>query len=208
VLWNWLAPAQNKGCSINVASTPLAGRIIFVYAGNMGVAQGLDVLVDLADRLLHRRDIGFLFVGRGSEVPRLRAEVASRALSNTVFFDEVDPDEIPGLLAQCHVGLLALDPRHKTHNIPGKFLVYVQCGLPVLARINANNDLVRLIQDEGVGCAEVTSSLDSLQAMAEGMADDAAERELMSVRGRALARNLFSPATAVKQILTSLAPNE
>lgn len=48
-----------------------------------------------------------------------------RALDNVVFFDEIDPDEIPGLYSPCHVGLVALDPRHKTHNIPGKFLTYI-----------------------------------------------------------------------------------
>jgi glycosyltransferase involved in cell wall biosynthesis len=204
VLWNWLAPAPNTGCSIDVASTPLTGRTIFVYAGNMGVAQGLDVLLDLAVRLKDRPDIGFLFVGRGSELPRLRATAGERGLGNTLFYEEVDPEEIPGLLAQCHVGLLALDPRHKTHNIPGKFLAYVQAGLPVLARINANNDLVGLIETEGVGRVDVGVSLDSLQAIAEAMADDETARRQMSSRGRELAKKLFSPSAAAKQIVSAL----
>ena len=206
VLWNWLSPAPNVGCSIDVNATALAGRTIFVYAGNMGVAQRLDVLLDLADRLRYRRDIGFLLVGRGSELPRLRAAAADRGLGNVLFYDEIAPDEIPGLLAQCHVGFLALDPRHKTHNIPGKFLAYVQAGLPVLARVNANNDLVGLIETEGVGRVDLDASLDSLQAMAEAMADDSALRELMSSRGRDLAKNLFSSTIAVKQIVTALSP--
>jgi len=102
-------------------------------------------------RLKDRGDIGFLFVGRGSELPRLRVIARDRLLENVLFYDEVDSGEVPGLLAQCHIGLVALDLRHKTHNIPGKFLTYVQAGLPVLARINANNDLVGLIETEGVG---------------------------------------------------------
>ena len=208
VLWNWLTPAPNIGCRIDVASTTLAGRTIFVYAGNMGVAQGLDVLLELAARLRDRVDIGFLFVGRGSEVPRLRAVAEDHALKNILFYDEVDPEEIPGLLSQCHVGLLALDPRHRTHNIPGKFLTYVQSGLPVLARINANNDLVALIETEGVGRVDVGESLESLQAIAEEMADDITGRELMSSRGRALSRKLFSSTTAVKQIVESLSRHD
>ena len=208
VLWNWLGPALNGGCSIDVNSTSLAGRIIFVYAGNMGVAQALDVLLDLAARLKDRRDIGFLFVGRGSELPRLRLIVGERRLENILFYDEVDPGEVPGLLAQCHIGLLTLDPRHKTHNIPGKFLSYVQAGLPVLARINANNDLVGLIEAQGVGRVDVGASLDSLQAIAEAMADDRVGRKLMSSRGRELATTLFSSATAVKQIIASLSEHE
>ena len=65
--------------------------------------------------------------------------------------DEIDPTEMPGLYAQRRVGVVALDPRHKTHNIPGKFLSYMQSGLPVLATINAGNDLAELIQAERVG---------------------------------------------------------
>jgi hypothetical protein len=204
VLWNWLSPAPNTGCSINVDLTPLAGRTILVYAGNMGVAQGLDVLLGLAGRLRDRRDIGFLFVGRGSEMPRLRATAVDRGMGNVLFYDEIDPREIPGLLAQCDIGLLALDPRHKTHNVPGKFLAYVQAGLPVLARINENNDLVALIESKGVGRVDVRASLESLQAIAEGMADDREGRALMSSRGRDLAKDLFASSAAVKQIVTAL----
>jgi glycosyltransferase involved in cell wall biosynthesis len=204
VLWNWVSPAANTGCSINLEQTDLAGRTILVYAGNMGVAQGLDVLVDLADRLRDRRDIGFLFVGRGSELPRLRTTADDRGLENVLFFDEIDPREMPGLLAQCDVGLLSLDPRHMTHNVPGKFLAYLQAGLPVLARINENNDLVALIESKGVGRVDFGTSPESLQAIAEAMADDKAGRELMSSQGRDLARDLFSSSTAVKQIVTAL----
>ena len=204
VLRNWLAPAPNVGSSVSVAATPLLGRTIFVYAGNMGVAQGMDVFLNLAERVKNRQDIGFMFVGRGSEVPRLRRTVEQRALDNVVFHDEVDPREIPGLLAQCQIGLVALDPRHKTHNVPGKFLTYIQAGLPVLARLNPGNDLADLIEKESVGRAYIGDELSPLQALAEELVDDKAGRELMSSRGRALARSIFSTGAAVRQIVAAL----
>ena len=117
----------------------------------MGDAQGMDVLLDLDERLHHRREIGLLFVGHGSDAQCLCDDAKTRGLDNVVFHDEIDPAEIPGLYSQCHVGIVALDPRHKTHNIPGKFLSYMQSGLPVLANINPGNDLAALIQREGVG---------------------------------------------------------
>jgi len=49
----------------------MIGRGVFAYTGNMGVAQGMDCLIDLAKRFRARSDVGFLFVGRGSDVPRL-----------------------------------------------------------------------------------------------------------------------------------------
>lgn len=203
VLQNWQTPAPDVGSSIAVAETPLAGRKIFVYIGNMGIAQGMDIFIDLAESLEHRHDLGFLFVGRGSEVLRLKAIVAARSLTNTLFCNEVDSREMPGLLAQCHVGLLALDPRHKTHNIPGKFLTYLLAGLPVLARVNAGTDLAQLIDDEGVGCVYVGESVDALRRFAEELSDSFAKYEAMAARGRALAERMFSPATAVRQITTT-----
>jgi glycosyltransferase involved in cell wall biosynthesis len=204
VLQNWLAPALNVGSGVSVSATHLSGRTIFVYAGNMGVAQGMDIVLDLAERLVNRRDIGFMFVGRGSEVPRLRTSAEERALVNVVFHDEVDSSEIPGLLAQCHIGLVALDPRHKTHNVPGKFLTYMLAGLPVLARINPGNDLADLIKKEGVGSVYVGESLDALQALAEELVDDRVGRELMSSQARGLAQSSYSATAAVKQIVAAL----
>ena len=63
----------------------------------MGVAQGTSLLIDLAFRLSNRSDIGFLFVGRGSEVPKLRERALDLALDNILFHDEIDPDQISDL---------------------------------------------------------------------------------------------------------------
>lgn len=204
VLHNWLAPAPESGCSIAVHNTALRGRKIFVYAGNMGVAQGMGILIDLAERLKDRSDIGFLFVGRGSDAKRLRENAVARKLDNVVFFDEIDPDEIPGLYAQCHVGLVALDRRHKTHNIPGKFLSYMQSSLPVLASVNAGNDLVDLIKGERVGAVCTDHSAVSLARNAEDLLDNLTGDEDIKNRCKALATNMFSAATAVRQVTAAL----
>jgi glycosyltransferase involved in cell wall biosynthesis len=205
VLQNWLADAPSVGCSISIAASSLAGRTIFVYAGNMGVAQGMGILIDLAERLKSRTDIGFLFVGRGSDAQLLRADAKARGLGNVVFHDEIEPAEIPGLYAQCHVGIVALDPRHKTHNIPGKFLTYMQGGLPVLACINPGNDLADIILREGVGRVCTDHSVDTLQHMVEEIVGEISEDADVSARCRALSAKLFTTEIAVKQITAALA---
>ncbi|MEJ7928438.1 glycosyltransferase family 4 protein [Ramlibacter sp. AN1015] len=204
VLPNWLADAPNRGCSISIASTRLAGRKIFVYAGNMGVAQGAGLLLDLADRLRRRPDIGFVFVGRGSDADALRAEAGRRRLDNVLFFEEIDPSEIPGLYAQCQVGLVCLDPKHKTHNIPGKFLSYMQAGLPVLASINPGNDLVQLIASRRVGAVSTDGSADALEVEAEKLLVEVARDTDYHARCRALAQTMFSPEATVVRIVAAL----
>ena len=204
VLHNWLEVTPNVGCSIEIERTMLAGRKIFIYIGNMGIAQGMEILIELAESLRDRDDVGFLFVGRGSEFSNLVAERTSRGLTNVLVFNEIDPSEIPGLLAQCHVGMVALHPAHRTHNIPGKFVSYLRYGLPVLARVNAGTDLAGVIENERVGKAYVGDRVDELKRLAVELIDDDAMRQAMSERAQQLGQAMFSPASAAGQIIASV----
>ncbi len=204
VLQNWLSGESQQGCSIRITDTPLKTRKVFVYAGNMGVAQGMDRVINLAAALRERHDVGFLFVGRGTETDRLRRQAKERGLSNVLFHDEIPSEEIPGLYAQCHFGLVALDPRHKTHNLPGKFLTYMRAGLPVLASINPGNDLAALIEDERVGRASVDPTGADLPQLALEMLTAAGSADPTSGRCKELFGRLFSPAAAAGQILRGL----
>ena len=204
VLQNWIRDSRMSQCSIDLSKTTLAGRKIFVYAGNMGVAQGVSIFIDLAELLIKRLDIGFLFVGRGDDAIKIKDRIRMRGLSNALFYDEIHPDEIPGLFAQCTAGLVALDPKHKSHNIPGKFLTYMQAGLPVLARINACNDLVNVIQENNVGRVMAAGDQESLRTLALELfclIDSDAD---IKNRCKVLYLTLFSTELAVKKIINAL----
>ena len=204
VLQNWLDEPTQAKCPIRIDETPLAGRKVFVYAGNMGVAQGMDILLDLAEKLLVRPDVGLLFVGRGSEAARLKAAAQTRQLHNVVFFDEIHPDEIPDLYAQCTVGIVALDPRHKSHNIPGKFLTYMQSGLPVLANVNAGNDLAKMIRDKQVGQVCESNSIDELLHLTHTLLATVHAEEELPNRCKQLFAREFAVRKTVQQITASL----
>jgi hypothetical protein len=123
-----------------------------------------------------------------------------------VFRDEIHPDEIPNQYAQCHIGLVALDPRHRTHNIPGKFLTYMQSGLPVLASVNAGNDLVGLIDEARVGRSVTDASAESLARAAVELVDAVSADAGFAERCKTLSARLFSAETAVHQIVAALQP--
>jgi glycosyltransferase involved in cell wall biosynthesis len=205
VLQNWLEQSAQVTCSIRLNETSLAGRMVFVYAGNMGVAQGMDILLDLAERLLHRADIGFLFVGRGSDVKRLKAKVQNCRLDNVLFFDEIHPNEIPDLYSQCSAGIVALDYRHKSHNIPGKFLTYMQSGLPVLANLNSGNDLAKMIRDEQVGQVCESNQVDELVRKAEELMVAIDVDTKLTERCLRLFEREFAVNKTVRQIVSALA---
>lgn len=202
VLHNWLSPPLRQDDAASVSLGALEGRINFVYAGNMGVAQDMDAFVELARHMTDRADVGFLFIGRGSETQRLKR--AAEALPNLLVLDEIAPEALPALLARCHVGIVALHPAHGTHNIPGKLLTYLHAGLPVLARVNANNDLMQLVEQEGIGLAVGGDDAALLHAHASRLVDAHDQRKEMGARGRVLAERMFSPRSAAAQVAAAL----
>ena len=203
VLNNWLSTPVQKHCSIQLEQTQLAGRKIFAYTGNIGIAQGMEILVDLAEAFRKNRKLGFVFVGRGTFVEKIRKQIAARQLDNVLLYGEIDPDEIAGFLKQCHIGLVALDPRHRNDNIPGKFLAYMQAGLPVLATVNAGNDLEQMINDNRVGSVITTNSLADLVEQAGSLLEQIGKDAEINVRCRKLALERFSSSAAACQIVAA-----
>jgi len=200
VLWNWIGNIKENQCSVDLSKTKLAGKKIFVYAGNMGVAQEIDNIIYFAEMLGELNNAGFLLVGRGTEVERIKRLMSYSKLNNFLFLDEIPFTEIPGLLSQCTIGLLTLDSRHQTHNIPGKFITYLSSGLPVIGAVNKGNDLVELVRSNQVGilCEEGINSIRVSEVLS--LISETTKGNEISMRCKNIAQSLFASKTAVQTI--------
>lgn len=207
VLDNWLSENRSEYKNYPLGESSLPGRKICVYIGNMGKAQSMKIFIDLADELRNRSDVGFIFVGRGTEKEALIKLSKEKLLDNIVFHDEIDSDAIFELLKTCSLGLIALDPKHKSHNIPGKFLAYLQAGLPVLARINPNTDLEHLIIRETLGEVYTGDDVRLFAKLAVKLLDSESLLKEMGKNGKAYFRKNYSVSTAATNIIKSL-PNK
>ena len=204
VLSNWLSSDNMVDQLTSLDLSDFGDRKLFAYIGNMGVAQGMDIFLNLAETLQYRSDIGFVFVGRGSEKNNLIRRSMERNLENTFFHDEIKPEEITKLLSYCKVGLIGLDPKHNSHNIPGKFLAYLRAGLPVLARINAGTDLMKIITAGELGAFYTGENTAEFAAIALKLIDNQDQLVAMAKRGVSLYESDYQPTIAAKQIISAL----
>ena len=204
VLENWLGKEGNKVCPINIGNTPLRGRTILVYAGNMGEAQNVFRLLSLAQATQEREDIGFLMVGRGTQAQQLKDDAKRKNITNMLFHEQIEPDEVPSLFAQCAIGLVLLDPKFKSHNIPGKFLAYIQSGLPIFAMLNPNNDLFAVISNNDVGLASDSDNIDHLKNQLYSLVDKIKQDKKIKQRCLNLFESHYGVEKAVYQILGAL----
>ena len=203
VLHNWLSHRTKKKFDIE-SKIEIKNKRIFVYAGNMGKAQNLDRLLGLAEYFLIKSEYYFLFIGRGSEVNKLKDQVFKKKLINCKFLDEIKPEEILSVYDQCYVGMISLNHNHTTHNIPGKLLSYLFSGLPVLADINPNSDLEKLIINKSVGKVCSTNKKSDLVNQALSLISQIETDKKINIRCKNAFEDLFSTNIAVNQILKGL----
>lgn len=159
----------------------LAGKIVAVYTGAHGDANGLDQLLDTAEHLRDRPDIAIVIIGDGKMREPLIASAAQRKLANVHLLPPVPKLRLPGILAACHVGLMILKqitrPRWVT---PNKIFDYMFAGLPTI--VNFAGTTAEMVQADGSGVASIPGSAEDLAAKIRHYADRPDERAAVGRR--------------------------
>lgn len=130
------------------------GRFIVMYAGTMGLAQGLDLVLDAADILRDLPEVRFVLAGDGVEYARLRAEAESRRLANVIFTGRMPGESMPSLYSIADVLFVHLrdDPLFEI-TIPHKIYTYMAAGKMVLAAMKGDAETLVETSECGVVCA-------------------------------------------------------
>ena len=205
VLFNWTASRESALPTTNYREQlGLTGKQVFLYGGNIGVAQDMDNILRLACRLKSRQDIQFLLIGEGSEVPRLRKTIEREDLTNVRIISGIPQEEYLAMVSEFDFGLISLHARLTSHNVPGKLLSYLYWGLPVLASVNPANDLFDLLHENRAGLCVQNGYDDDLLQAALRLANDRALCATMRRNARRLLESTFSVENAVSQIFEHL----
>jgi glycosyltransferase involved in cell wall biosynthesis len=135
-----------KSNDVIIPDTP-STKVIFT--GNMGIAQGLHLLIEVAKASSHL-GVEFYLVGDGSEKTNLMELAKRYRLANVNFLDPVKATDIPQYLAQCDLAYLSLiDAPIYELTVPAKLQSYLACGIPVLASVKG--EVARIIIESKTG---------------------------------------------------------
>jgi glycosyltransferase involved in cell wall biosynthesis len=116
-----------------VQSLGLTDRLIFGYVGNIGVAQGLNVVVDAAHRTRHIKEIAYVIVGDGVESSRIEREIRDLGLSNIHLLPPVSREEIVNYISLIDVMIIPLVKVDLFRiTIPSKLYESMAAEIPVI----------------------------------------------------------------------------
>ncbi len=128
----------------------MTGRFNVVFAGQLGLAQGLDVVLDTAEKLSDLADVQFVLIGDGTDADRLRRRAEEKGLGNVRFFGRQPAERMAYFFALADILLVHLkrDPLFEI-TIPGKTIAYLACGRPILCAVAG--DAAEVVRDSGAG---------------------------------------------------------
>ncbi|MBR3412740.1 MAG: glycosyltransferase family 4 protein [Bacteroidales bacterium] len=149
LLYNWNSNFELKPSTVDVRKKyALEEKFVLIYGGNMGVPQGLDNVVCLAELIREKKDVVFLLIGKGTDKERIKKTVTEKHLSNVIIMDFLPKEDYDAILQTCDVGLISLNDRLKTPSIPSKTIGYWKLRMPILAIIDHVTDYGQNIIDK------------------------------------------------------------
>ena len=133
-----------------------------IFTGNIGKAQGLDILPKAAKLIKGKANVKFVIVGDGRDRENFLKQISDNDVQDMfITIDRQPPTRIPELLSACDAAFISFMPDplfEKT--IPAKLQSYMACGMPILA--SANGETKRIIEDSHSGMCVESGNADLL----------------------------------------------
>jgi glycosyltransferase involved in cell wall biosynthesis len=124
-----------------------------LYAGNIGPATDVEVIVKAAALLKDEKNIHFHIVGDGMNLPACKAIAEKEGLSNVTFYGSHPVSEMPKYYSLADAFLITMsDNQVVNHTLPAKMQSYMMGSKPIIGAVNGETQ--RVIKESGCGyCA-------------------------------------------------------
>jgi colanic acid biosynthesis glycosyl transferase WcaI len=184
------------------------GAFKVLYAGTLGMSQGIGTLVDAAELLDGDAEIEIVIAGDGAEGPELRERLAVGGLHNVTMLGRVPHERVPELYAEADAAVVLLRDKPLFEGaLPTKMFEAMSAGRPLV--LSAAGEAATLVEEASCG---VVVPPERPRELAEALTDLAQNRERageLGAAGRQAVVESYSRERAFDRwygLLTSLAP--
>lgn len=161
-------------------------KFIVMYAGNLGEAQGADVIIEAAKDLISNSDIQFVIFGGGARYQEIKAE--AEKISN-IFITGLQPQErVSEVYSMGNVALITCKTGTGNAGMPSKTWSIMACNTPIIASFDTESDLADIVRDSGAGCCVEPGNPEALSDAIKASYEDwkQGKRNTADIRGYAI----------------------
>lgn len=177
----------------------LSDRFVVLYAGNIGLSQGLEHVLTAAESLANFQDIAFVFVGDGAGRELLVSEAKQRGLTNVQFMPFQPRSRLPEVLACADVSLVVLRRGIGSDSLPSKIYSILASGRPILASVDVGCETWKLVERAEAGVCVPPENPQELAKAILSLKQDRDQCKRFGCNGRIWAETHHSPQFAAEQ---------
>lgn len=170
--------------------------IIVLHAGNMGMKQGLENVVEAA-RLASQQESKVRFVLMGDGNQREKLESLSTGIAHISFIQSLPTAEFQLALASADVLLVNELPGVKDMAVPSKLTSYFNAGIPVIAATDQGSVTAFEVQTSGGGVRVNAGDPAALLEAAEAISGEQASRAEMAENALRFRDEILSERAAI-----------
>lgn len=179
---SYVAPAENR--FLSMLPSDFQSKFLVLYAGNMGFAQNVDVIVDAAKKLQNVTNIGFVIVGEGQYKVAISDRLQKLGMLNTILLPLQPQELVPEVYSACDVGLVTVREGIGRCSVPSKTWPMMACARPIIACIDLDSDLADTIESCDAGLVVPPGDSDALAEAIMALYSDNELCSRMGMRGR------------------------
>ena len=147
-----------------------------VYAGNIGVMQNVDIIIEAAKLMKDDNNVWFHIIGNGVYKEKLEARAKEYGLSNISFWPMQSPDLAPAIYSAADVNVIPLVKDVFKTALPSKTATCLACQKPIVFAIGKESSFGKIAKDEA-GCLVVDSDspaelLNAIHLIRDGKIDN------------------------------------
>lgn len=161
-----------------------------IYTGIVGLAQGLDIIIDAALKLKDCHKIRFIIIGDGFEKNTLEAKAKYLKLNNIEFIGLQPHEKILTFLKYAGASIVPLKNRNLKDSVPTKMLEALGAGCPVI--LCADGESTEIIKDSKGGMVVEPGNSNALMESILYLYNNPDARKEMSSNGRAYVLNNYT----------------
>ena len=175
----------------------LREQFLILHSGNMGKKQNLMNVVNAAERSQGDRNLAWLLVGQGEELPALRHAAEARA-PNLRLLPLQPAVALPQMYAAADTLLLNQIAAMEDAVIPCKLLTYMAAGRPIVAAVNENCEAARIMRQARCGVIVPAENPEALTAVMVALRKDPELCRVLGANARAYAEQHFTKGSVLQ----------
>lgn len=171
------------------------------YAGNIGMMQGIETIVDAAEKLQAEENIQFIIFGNGSEEESIKKRIKDKHLTNIQLYPLQSLERVSEVYSLGDISIIPCKPGTGSAGMPSKTWTIMATGTAIIASFDLGGEMQRTIRDAECGYCVQAGDVSALAEKIEEMSRNTGVVKQMGISARKYAEEQVAKEQAVKKYI-------